>query len=59
MRSRSVDRPRKMWIDLLNECLKKVSLYVGQARIVDKRNKWKEFLRGNEEGGWNDEKRET
>ena len=37
----------KRWIDSVNDCLKKRSLNVSQARrIVYDKNEWKEFLRG-------------
>ena len=46
--SRSVDRPRKRWIDTVRECLKKRGLDVRQARImVPYRSVWRGFVRGN------------
>ena len=39
--SRSVGRPRKRWIDTMNNCLRKRGLDVRQAnRIVQDRNEW-------------------
>ena len=46
--SRSVGRPRKRWIDTMNECLKKRGLDVMQAtRMVQDRTEWRGFVRGN------------
>ena len=45
--SRLVGRPRKRWIDSVNDCLKKRGLNVGQARrVVYERNEWREFVKG-------------
>ena len=44
----SVGRPWKRWIDTVEECLKKRSLDVKQARrMVQDRNEWWGFVRGN------------
>ena len=46
--SRSVGRPRKRWIDIVKECLKKRGLNVQQARrMVHDRSVWQRFVRGN------------
>ena len=46
-RSHSVGRPRKRWIDIMKECLKKRGLDVGQARrVVLDRSEWRGFMRG-------------
>ena len=46
--SRSVSRPRKKWTDTVKECSRKIGLDVRQARrIVQDRNEWPEFVRGN------------
>ena len=46
--SRSVGRPRKRWIDTVKECLKKRGLDFRQAkRMVQDRNEWRGFVRGN------------
>ena len=48
MSSRLVGRPRKSWINSVNDCLKKIGLNLGQARrMVYDRNVWWEFLREN------------
>ena len=45
---RSVGRLRKRWIDAGKECLKKRGLDVRQARrMVQDRNEWRGFVRGN------------
>ena len=45
--SHSVGRPRKRWIDIVNECLKKRGLNVRQAgRMVHNRSVWRGFVRG-------------
>ena len=44
----SVGRPQKRWIDNVKECLKKRGFDVRQARrMVQDRNEWWEFVRGN------------
>ena len=44
----SVGRPRKRWIDIVKECLRKRSLDVRHARrMVQDRSKWWRFVRGN------------
>ena len=46
--SHSVGRPRKGWIDIVKNCLKKMGLYVRQAnRIVYDRSVWRGIVRGN------------
>ena len=46
--SHSVDRPRKKWIDIMEECLKKRGLNVRQARkMVQDKSEWWGFVRGN------------
>ena len=46
--TRSVGRLLKRWIDTLKECLKKRGLNIRQARrMVQDRNEWREFVRGN------------
>ena len=46
--SRLVGRPRKRWIDSVNDCLKKRSLNVRPARkVVYGRDEWRELVRGN------------
>ena len=46
--SRSVGRPRKIWIDTVEECLKKRGLDVRQAkRMLQDRSEWWGFVRGN------------
>ena len=48
--SRSVDRPRKRWINTVKDCLKKRGLDVKQARrMVRDRSVWRGFVRGS---GW-------
>ena len=48
VRSRSVGRPRKRWIDAVKGCLKKRGLDVRQARrMVHDRSVWRGFVRGN------------
>ena len=45
--SRSVGSPRKIWIDTVNECLKKRGLDIRQARrMVQDRSEWRGFVRG-------------
>ena len=45
---RSEGRPRKRWIDAVEECLKKRGLDVRQAsRMVHDRNEWWGFVREN------------
>ena len=47
MGCRLVARQRKRWIDSVNDCFKKRGLSVGQVRrMVYRRNKWREFVRG-------------
>ena len=54
--SRSVGRPQKRWIDTMKECLKKRGLDVRQARrMVQDRNEWCGFVRGNAGGCPGDE----
>ena len=49
--SRSVGKKRKRWLDTVKECLKKRGLDVRQAmRIVQDRNEWRGFERGNARG---------
>ena len=49
--SRSVGRPRKRWIDIVKECLKKKGLDIRQAkRMVYDRNEWQGFVRRNGRG---------
>ena len=46
--SRSVGRPRKNWIDTVEECLKKRGLDVRQPkRMVHDSSVWRGFVRGN------------
>ena len=46
----SVGRPRKRWIDTVNDCLKKRGVDVRQARrMVRDMSVWRGFVRGN---GW-------
>ena len=46
--SRSLDRPRKRWIDSVKDCLKKSGLDFTQARItVNNSSVWQRFVRGN------------
>ena len=46
--SRSVGRPRKRWIDTVQECLKKRGLDVKETRrMVHNRSVWRGFVRGN------------
>ena len=46
--SRSVGRPRKRWIDTVQECLKKRGLDVKETRrMVHDRSVWRGFVRGN------------
>ena len=46
--SRSVDRPRKRWIDAVKEYLKKRGVDVRETRrMVQDRSEWREFVRGN------------
>ena len=46
--SRSLDRPRKRWIDSAKDCLKKSGLDFTQARItVNNSSVWQRFVRGN------------
>ena len=46
--SRSMGSPRKRWIDIVKECLKKRGLGVRQARrIVQDRSEWRGFVRRN------------
>ena len=41
-------RPRKRWIDTVNECLRKRDLDVRQARkVVQDRSEWWKFVREN------------
>ena len=48
--SRSVGGLRKRWIDTVEECLRKVSLDVREARrMIQDRSEWWGFVRGN---GW-------
>ena len=43
-----VSRPRKRWIDSVNDCLKKNFLNVGQPRrMVYDMNEWRKLVRGN------------
>ena len=45
---RSVDRPRKRWIDAVKEYLKKRGVDVRETRrMVQDRSEWREFVRGN------------
>ena len=45
--SRSVGRPRKRWVDTVQDCLRK-GLDVKQARrMVQDRSEWREFVKGN------------
>ena len=53
--SHSVGRPRKRWIDIMKDCLKKRGLDVRQARrMLHDRNIWFAFVRGNtwDLGAW-------
>ena len=46
--SRSVGRPRKRWINILNYCLRRRGLDVRQARRrMQERSEWGGFVRGN------------
>ena len=46
--SRSLARPRKRWIDIRMECLRKRGLDERQARRrVQDRSEWRGFVRGN------------
>ena len=46
--SHSVGRPRRRWIDIVKECLKKSGLDIKQARrMVQDRDEWQGFVRGN------------
>ena len=46
--SHSVGRPRKKWLDTVNECLKRRGLDARQARrMVQDRSEWVGFVRGN------------
>ena len=46
--SRYVGRPRKRWIDIVKDCLKKRGLNVRQARrMVHDRSVWRGFVSGN------------
>ena len=46
--SRSLGRPQNRWIDTMKECIKKRGLDVRQARrMVQDRNEWLGFVRGN------------
>ena len=46
--SRSVGRPRKRWIDTMNECLRKRSLDVRLARrMFQDRSEWRGLVRRN------------
>ena len=48
----SEGRPRKRWIDTVNDCLKKRGLDVRQARrMVQDRSRWRGFVRGTAWGG--------
>ena len=41
-----IGRPRKRWIDSMNDCLNKKALNVGQAgKMMYERNEWQEFVR--------------
>ena len=41
-------RPRKRWIDIMKDCLRKRGLVVRQARrMVQDRSEWQGFVRGN------------
>ena len=45
--SRSVGRPRKIWIDAVKECLRKIGLDVRRARrMVQDRSEWRGFVSG-------------
>ena len=45
--SRLLGRPRKRWIDSVNDCLKKRGLNIRQAKnMVYDRNEWRGFVRG-------------
>ena len=49
--SHLVGQPQMMWIDSVNNCLKKSGLNAQQARrMVCCRNKWQEFVRGSARG---------
>ena len=44
--SRSVGKPRKRWIDIVKECLRKRGLDVRQSRrMVQDRSEWRGFVR--------------
>ena len=46
--SHSVGRPQKRWIDTGKDCLGKTGLDVWQAwRMVQNRNEWRRFVKGN------------
>ena len=46
--SHSIGRARKRWIDTVKKCFKKRELDVRQTRrMVQDRNEWREFVRGN------------
>ena len=46
--SLSVDRPRKKWVDTVEDCLRKRGLDVRQARrIVQYRSEWRGIVTGN------------
>ena len=46
--SRTVGRPRKRWIDTVNDCLRKRGLDVRQVRrMVQDRSEWRGFVRRN------------
>ena len=46
--SHSVGKPRKKWIDILKDCLKKRCLDVKQSRrMVHDRSEWRGFVIGN------------
>ena len=48
MENLSVGRLRKRWIDTVKDCLKKRDLDVRKARrMVQDRNEWEGFVRGN------------
>ena len=47
MGSHLVGRPHKRWINSVNDCLKKRSLNVGQARRMGyDKNEWLKFVKG-------------
>ena len=46
--SRSVERPRKRWIDTVKECLRKIGFDIRQGRrMVQDRSGWWGFVWGN------------